>query len=92
MSPSDRLLAALSPELVGALAELVADEVARQLADLDSPRSSPKWLTLEQAAERLDCTPDAVRMRINRGRIESRRQGRRIYVSAESVDGLGGKA
>jgi hypothetical protein len=27
------------------------------------------WLTLKEAAERLGCTPDAVRMRINRGRL-----------------------
>lgn len=90
MSPNERLLAVLSPEIVGALAELVADEVTRQLADQDSPRNSPKWLTLEQAAERLDCTTDAVRMRMNRGRLERRPrdQGRRVYVSAASVDRL----
>lgn len=48
-----------------------------------------RWLTLREAAERLGCTPDAVRMRINRGRLDHRRQGRRIYVSTASVDRLG---
>jgi excisionase family DNA binding protein len=43
---------------------------------------------LEEAAERLGCTPDAVRMRVKRGRLDHRRQGRRVYVSAMSVDGL----
>jgi excisionase family DNA binding protein len=47
------------------------------------------WLTLAEAAERLGCTPDAVRMRINRGRLDSRRHGRRLYVSASSIDRLG---
>jgi excisionase family DNA binding protein len=47
------------------------------------------WLTLAEAAERLGCTPDAVRMRINRGRLEHRRHGRRLYVSSSSVDQLG---
>ena len=90
MTPNERLLAVLSPELVGALAELVSEEVERQLAGRGSPRNSPAWLTLDQAAERLDCTPDAVRMRMNRGRLERRPrdQGRRVYVSAASVDRL----
>jgi excisionase family DNA binding protein len=48
-----------------------------------------RWLTLREAAERLGCTPDAVRMRISRGRLDHRRQGRRLYVSAASVDRLG---
>lgn len=47
------------------------------------------WLTLKEAAERLGCTPDAVRMRVNRGRLDHRRQGRRLYVSAVSVERLG---
>ncbi len=47
-----------------------------------------RWLTLSEAAELLGCTPDAVRMRIHRGRLDHRRQGRRLYVSATSVDRL----
>ena len=47
-----------------------------------------KWLTLSEAAQRLGCTPDAVRMRIRRGRLDHRRQGRRLYVSASSVERL----
>lgn len=46
------------------------------------------WLTLKEAVERLGCSPDAVRMRINRGRFDHRRQGRRLYVSAVSIDHL----
>jgi len=51
-------------------------------------RQSRAWLTLREAAERLGCTPDAVRMRIKRGRLEHRHHGRRLYVSAASVEQL----
>jgi excisionase family DNA binding protein len=50
--------------------------------------ASKKWLTTEEAAERLGCTPKAIRERIYRGRLEARYQGRRVYVSADSVDDL----
>ena len=85
MTPRDRLAAVLAPELVSALEELVAERVAAELA-ARAPAKGARWLTLEQAADRLGCSADAVRMRVKRGRLEHRRQGRRVYVSAESVD------
>jgi excisionase family DNA binding protein len=64
--------------------------IARRAADLVLAESQrPEWLTLAQAAARLGCTSDAVRMRVKRGRLEARRQGRRLYVSAASVERLG---
>jgi excisionase family DNA binding protein len=76
---ADVLLDALRP----LVAELVADEVERRLEDLgrclDGERLKA-WYTLDEAGERLGCTRDAVRMRVNRGRLEARRQGRRLYV------------
>jgi hypothetical protein len=58
MSPRDRLAAVLAPDLLDAL---VAERVAAELARLDAAREDgPRWLTLEQAAERLSCTPAAV--------------------------------
>ena len=83
MSPRDRLAAVLAPELVEALEELVAERVASELARIES--SGPDWLTFEQAGERLGCSPEAVRMRATRGRLERRHHGRRVYVSAASV-------
>lgn len=68
---------------------LLQERVDQALAQRVPPRV---WLTLAEAAERLGCTRDAVRMRINRGRLEHRRQGRRLYVSAASVDRLDGAA
>jgi excisionase family DNA binding protein len=79
------------PELVAAIEQLVDERVEARLAELEQPArfTLAPWLTLEQAAERLGCTTDAVRMRAKRGRLESRRQGRRLYISADSVDRLG---
>ncbi len=89
VSPRDRLAAVLAPDLLDALDELVSERVSAELARLDASRDSgPHWLTLEQAAQRLACSPAAVRMRANRGRLVTRRHGRRVYVSATSVDEL----
>lgn len=84
MSPRDRLAAVLAPELLDALEGFVCEQVAAGLASRPDP-SAGRWLTLDQAGERLGCTRDAVRMRVKRGRLESRRHGRRIYVSVASV-------
>jgi DNA-directed RNA polymerase specialized sigma24 family protein len=90
MSPRDRLAAVLAPDVLDAFEELVAERVAAELARLEVVRDSgPQWLTLEQAAERLGCSPAAVRMRAKRGRLEWRYHGRRLYVSAASVAELG---
>jgi excisionase family DNA binding protein len=89
LTARDRLAAALAPELLSALEQLVDERVAKRLAEVDGARDAPLWLTVEQAAERLSCSADAVRMRAKRGRLESRRQGRRLYVSRASVDGRG---
>jgi excisionase family DNA binding protein len=89
LSPRERLAVVLAPDMLDALDELVAERVAAELACLPVSRDSgPRWLTLEQAAERLNCSPAAVRMRANRGRLETRRHGRRVYVSSASVDEL----
>jgi excisionase family DNA binding protein len=84
LSPRDRLAAVLAPEVLDALECFVAEQVAAELASRPNP-SATRWLTLEQAGERLGCTRDAVRMRVKRGRLESRRHGRRLYVSVASV-------
>ena len=84
LNAGEALLEALRP----LVAELVEREVDRRLASLDWHGSRPQWLTLEQAAARLGCSTDAVRMRARRGRLEHRHQGRRLYVSADAVDRL----
>lgn len=92
MTARDRLAAVLAPDVVDALERLVDERVAERVAELDGASDAPPWLTVEQAAARLGCSPDAVRMRAKRGRLETRRQGRRLYVARESVDALGGRA
>ena len=88
MSGRERLLAALSPEVVAAIDELVADRVRAELAAHEQETNGRTWLTLDEAGERLGCTADAVRMRVKRGRLEAKTQGRRVYVSAASVERL----
>jgi excisionase family DNA binding protein len=84
-----RLAALLAPEVLAALDELIADHVAEALRSTTRPsRDESPWLTLAQAAERLDCSVDAVRMRAKRGRLVTRNVGRRVYVSRASVDGI----
>lgn len=68
--------------------DALEDYVAEAVAGASPQDDGPVWLTLEQAAARLDCSTDAVRMRVKRGRLEPRRDGRRLYVSRASVDGL----
>jgi excisionase family DNA binding protein len=77
--------ALLGPELVAAIEQLVDERVARAVAALQVPHPPTPWLTVPQAAVLLGCTPDAVRMRIRRGRLVTRRQGRRVYVARASV-------
>jgi excisionase family DNA binding protein len=84
-----RLEAVLAPDVVDAIEQLVAERVRAELAAAAQANGlARKWLTLKQAGERLDCSADAVRMRVKRNRLEARRQGRRVYVSAEGVDNL----
>jgi len=68
---------------------LVQERVEQTLTDRGARPNERRWLTLGEAAERLGCSRDAVRMRIHRGRLDHRRHGRRLYVSAASVDRLG---
>lgn len=89
-------MTALDRELARALVAAIRDdpdlrdELRGLLVDTtaEPTPASRKWLTVAEAAERLACTPDAVRMRCSRGRLDHRRQGRRLYVSADSVDRL----
>lgn len=77
-------------ELMGLVEEFVrevASEAAR--AEVARLRVAPQtWYPVKEAARRLGVSEAAVRMRARRGRLLARRQGRRVYVSAASVDGL----
>jgi excisionase family DNA binding protein len=86
MIAHDRLTPRLDVRARGAARRDVDELVDRELAARDD--GARPWLTLEQAAERLGCSRDAVRMRAKRGRYEVRHVGRRVYVSRDSVDGV----
>ncbi|HZQ03704.1 MAG TPA: helix-turn-helix domain-containing protein [Gaiellaceae bacterium] len=83
-----RLQAAFAPDVVEALEQLVAETVRLELDARTEATNGRRWLTVAEAAERLGCTTDAVRMRVARGRLEHRRQGRRVYVAASAIDNL----
>lgn len=83
-----RLELLLSPSIVDAIEQLVEQRVREELASRDTQAAQRTWLTLEEAGAQLGCSPDAVRKRVSRGRLEARRQGRRVYVSAASVERL----
>jgi excisionase family DNA binding protein len=87
---SERPSADLVESVVDALRPLIADVVREEIDGLVEERlgERKRWLTLGEAAERLGCSADAVRMRARRGRIGHRYQGRRFYVSADDVDRL----
>lgn len=62
----------LAPDLLDAAGELIAECVAAELARFDAQRDSgPRRLILTRAADRLDHTPAAVRMRASRGRLQT---------------------
>ena|SRR5579862_2161077 len=65
---------------------IVAEAIRAELARATLQR--PFWYSVEDAAQRLGISPAAVRMRARRGRLVTRRQGRRLYVAAASVDEL----
>lgn len=87
MSPRQRLETLLAPEFVAALEELIAERVAEALADYAAADNGPRWLPVAEAARREGCTTDAMRMRLARGRYETKRVGRSVLVSAASLDG-----
>jgi hypothetical protein len=82
--PRDVLELALSPELLAALDEHIREIVAEALREERARGERGKWLPLADAAERMGCSTDAVRMRVKRKTIEARRQGRRIFVRLDN--------
>jgi hypothetical protein len=82
----------LAPELLVALEQHVALLLEEALTGQATRTefTGKRWLTSAEAGELLSCSPDAVRMRCRRGRLEHRYMGRRLYVSAESVANLAG--
>jgi excisionase family DNA binding protein len=85
MSPSDRLLAALSPEIVGALAELVDERLAAVGATGAGSDSSP-WLSVSEAADYLRSSERTIERGIANGRLRSSTLGRRRLLHRDDLD------
>jgi excisionase family DNA binding protein len=81
---------ALADALRPVVEMLVDERLERRLAEIERAQSRRTWITLAEAADRLGCTYDAIRMRADRGTIESRRQGGRRYVLASAIEQLDG--
>jgi excisionase family DNA binding protein len=79
------LAALLGPELVAAIERLVDERVALAVTQSRVPAYPKPWLTVGEAAVLLGCSREAVYQRIRRGRLTTRRQGRRVYVQRTSV-------
>lgn len=85
MTPArDRLERVLAPEVVEAVVALVEELVDERLEALEASNGR-EWIPLREAAERERCSYDAMRMRVQRERVETRRVGRTVYVLAASL-------
>jgi nucleotide-binding universal stress UspA family protein len=83
----------LAPEILYALDAYIR-EIAEDIADRRHAQAvfagGKPWLTVAEAADALGCSQVAVRARARRGRLQSRYQGRRLYIATESILSLGG--
>jgi hypothetical protein len=80
----DLLELLLSPDVVAALDEHIRDVVIDTIREERARVERGEWVPLTVGAARLGCTADALRMKAKRGTIESRRQGRRVYVHLDN--------
>jgi excisionase family DNA binding protein len=84
VTPRDRLLAGLAPELVAAFELLVRELLDEALAE-QSPRS-PNWLSREEAAEYLGVSLRTLERSLARGRVHSTTIGRRRLLHRDDLD------
>jgi hypothetical protein len=81
----DLLELVLSAEVLAVLDEHIRDVVAEAVRQERARQPRREWLTLAEAAVEYGCTEAAMRMRAKRGTVETRRQGRRLYVRANGA-------
>jgi excisionase family DNA binding protein len=73
------------------LAAVVAEAVAPILAELRDLRATvealrpPQFISVDEAAKRLDVSTQTITAMCKRGELVHRRAGRRLLVSAESI-------
>ena len=77
----------LALELPNALIETIAQRVAAIVLERLQETSSRRWLTVDQAAEHLGRTPDAVRGLVKRGELTGYKSDGRLQLDREELDG-----
>ena len=85
------MLDLLSPTAQAGMIKLIDERVAEALrsAPAQPARLSP-WFTVEEAADYLRTSADAIRKRIDRGQLKSYRpEGSRILLHQNDLDGAG---
>ncbi len=87
MTGRDRLLAALSPDVVQAIEELVAERVREALQANGDGNGSP-WLSVDEAATYLGVSPRTLERRIASGKVRSSEIGRRRLLNRDDLDKL----
>jgi helix-turn-helix protein len=85
----ERFLSAEVLRALDAYMYAIATEIAEAHRHQVQFANGKPWLTVPEAAQLLSCSAEAVRARCRRGRLEHRYQGRRVYVSARSIEQLG---
>ena len=88
MTGRERLLAALSPDIVAALEELVDERVRERLEGQSKILDSSPWLSIDEAADYLGVSPRTLERRIASGRIRSSEIGRRRLLNRDDLDAL----
>jgi Helix-turn-helix domain len=84
VSAVDRLAQVFSTDVVGAIERLIVERV-RGVLDADKRFG---WVTLDQAAQLLGTTADALRKRIERGSLPARKFEGRWYIEVAVLDRL----
>jgi excisionase family DNA binding protein len=84
VSAVERLAQAFSTDVVAAIERLIVERV-RGVLDADGRFG---WVTLDEAAQLLGTTADALRKRIERGTLPARKFGGRWYIEVAVLDRL----
>lgn len=79
------LLLSLSPDLVDAIEELVAERVRMTLEDADG--GSP-WLSMAEAAEYVRVSERTLNRHIEKGKLRATKIGRRTLLNRDDLDAL----
>jgi len=79
-------LSFLSPEAMAELERYVQEQIREAISETLAAERTKRWLTTRETAEYLGVAEGAVRRRIFRGRIPTKRQGRSVLVDRVALD------